>query len=101
MCKHAASHITEGLQRFGLLPASHCKVSAKLCVEKCGWDGQGWARPGRPQGFRRETPLVRPLASVTVAILAQGTHWAVATSQAFLLQIVLVVGFMTGHACNP
>ena len=77
-----------------MLPASHCKVSAKLCVEKFGSDGQGWAPPGRPQGFRRETPLVRPLASVTVAILAQGTHWAVATSQAFFI-------FIASLPCPP
>ena len=47
----------------------------------------GRARPPRPRAFRRETPRVRPLTSVTVAILAQGTHWAVATSQAFFIYI--------------
>ena len=29
MCKHAASHVNEGLERYGFLPASHCKVSKR------------------------------------------------------------------------
>ena len=82
------------MQRCGLLPASHCKVFAKLCVEECGWDGEGWPRPGQPRGFRQQTPLVRPLASVTVAILAQGTHWAVAISQASFI-------FIASLPCPP
>ena len=43
----------------------------------------------RVKNQRQETPRLRPLNSVTVAILAQGTHWAVATSQAFLFYRIL------------
>ena len=77
MCKHAASHITEGLLRSGLLPASHCKVSAPRMSRRC------LRKQSLVVGRCRGTLGLRMATSSTVAILAQGTHRAVATSQAF------------------
>ena len=58
MCKHAASHVNEGLKRCGFLPASHCKVS------KSRWDVAeiGVRLRRQTEGGRRPAPQLLMLA---------------------------------------
>ena len=77
-------------------PCTPCRHVPNLCTSDDDWLALAVSPP--LTNVTHDQILVRRLLTVTVVILAQGTHWAVALAQAFLAQGSILVAFDINRA---